>query len=106
EPFTKYVYLHLWGEPTLHKNLPEMIKRTKKYTKVNLATHGLFVTEENVKDLAEADDISVSIDGADQETYEKYRIGGKFDKAIEGLKLLKKYAGNKVMWTYVVFKEN
>jgi radical SAM protein with 4Fe4S-binding SPASM domain len=104
--FIKHTYLHLWGEPTLNKNLSEMIKITKQFSTIDLATHGLFVTEENVKDLALCDTISVSIDGVSQEVYEKYRVGGKVQKAMNGLKLLAKEAPGKVMWTYVLFKEN
>jgi radical SAM protein with 4Fe4S-binding SPASM domain len=37
------------------------------------------------------DRIIISLDGTDQETYEKYRIGGSYDKVIEGV-------GNLVEW--------
>ena len=35
--------------------------------------------------------IILSIDGASQETYSKYRVGGNFDKVIENIKRLQAY---------------
>ena len=104
--FIKHTYLHLWGEPTMNPNLPEMIRRTKQFSTVDLATHGLLVDEAMAEAIAECDTVSVSIDGIDQETYERYRVGGKLDDALRGLRLLVKHFRNKVNWTFVVFKEN
>lgn len=104
--FVKHTYLHLWGEPTLNKNLPEMIRRTKQFSTIDLATHGLHIDEAMADAISGCDTISVSIDGIDQETYEKYRVGGRLDEAMRGLKLLKDKAGDKVIWTFVVFRAN
>lgn len=104
--YVKHVYLHLWGEPTLHPELGSMIRRVKQFATVDLATHGLFVDESNADDLIQADTLSVSIDGLDQETYSQYRVGGDFDKAMAGMKLLASKAPGKVNWTFVVFKNN
>ncbi len=104
--YVRHTYLHLWGEPTLNKNLPEMIRKTKEFSTVDVATHGLFVDEPMAEALAECDTISVSIDGIDQETYELYRRGGQLDDALRGLRLLVAKCGHKVNWTFVVFKEN
>ncbi len=104
--FITHTYLHLWGEPTLNKHLPEMIQKTKEFSTIDLATHGLFIDEAMAEAIAPCDTISVSIDGIDQETYEKYRVGGKLEEALRGLRLLVKHAAHKVNWTFVVFKEN
>jgi radical SAM protein with 4Fe4S-binding SPASM domain len=104
--FVKHTYLHLWGEPTLNKHLPEMIRKVRAFSTVDLATHGLFIDEEMAEALSECDTLSVSIDGIDQETYEKYRVGGSLEKAMAGLRLLIKKCGHKVNWTFVVFKDN
>ena len=106
QSYVKHVYLHLWGEPTLHPRLPEMIDRVKEFATVDLATHGLFVNEESAQAIAKCDTISVSIDGLDQETYEQYRVGGQLDDAMRGMKLLAKHAPNRVNWTFVVFRNN
>ena len=104
--FVTQIYLHLWGEPTLNKDLPYMIKRAKEFAAVDLATHGLFITEELADSIALCDSISVSIDGIDQETYGKYRVGGQLQDALNGLKILSKKKPGKVGWTFVVFKDN
>lgn len=104
--FIKHTYLHLWGEPTLNKHLPEMICKTKTFSTIDLATHGLGLTEEMAEAICECDTVSVSIDGTDQETYEKYRVGGNLEEAMRGLRLLVSKFKGKVNWTFVVFKEN
>lgn len=104
--FIRSTYLHLWGEPTLNKHLPEMIARTKEFSAVDVTTHGLFIDERMADSIAACDSIGVSIDGIDQGTYQVYRVGGKLDDAMRGLKLLHERAGNRVRWVFVVFKEN
>lgn len=104
--FVEHTYLHLWGEPTLNRNLPKMIRRIKEFSTVDLATHGLFIDEAMAEAIVPCDTISVSIDGITQEVYERYRVGGKLNDAIRGLKLLIAAAGKKINWTFVVFKDN
>lgn len=104
QAFVRHTYLHLWGEPTLNKHLPEMIRRVKQFSTIDLATHALFVDEAMAEVLAECDSLSVSIDGVDQETYERYRVGGKLEDAMRGMKLLA--AKRSINWTFVVFKDN
>ena len=41
ESYARHVYLHLWGEPTLHPRIGEMICRVRKFATVDLSTHGL-----------------------------------------------------------------
>ncbi len=106
QDFIKHCYLSNWGEPTLNKHLPEMIHRVKQFATIDLATHGLSLTEEMAAAVAECSTISVSIDGITQDVYEQYRVGGKLDEAMRGLRLLIKTAGHKVNWTFVVFRSN
>lgn len=104
--FIKHTYLHLWGEPTLNRNLPEMIRRSNEFSTIDLATHGLNLSDEMVDALAECESISVSIDGIDQQTYEQYRVGGRLEEALRGLRRLVDRCSHKVNWTFVVFKQN
>ena len=110
EGFVTHAYLQMWGEPTLNPNIGKMIKRVRKFATVDLATHGMFVTEEMAVELNEATSLSVSIDGIGQEVYEIYRVKGDYEKAMRGLKLLAKerqrQGKNKVNWTWVVHKQN
>ena len=105
EPFAKHVYLHLWGEPTLNPDIGKMIRHVKRFATIDLSTHGQTVTEENADDLCEATTLAVSMEGLDQEIYEKYRVGGSFEKAMNGLKILAAKRKN-VNWTWVVTKDN
>ena len=106
EPFVKHVYAHLWGEPTLHPRLGDMIRRLKKFATVDLSTHGIGITEELAKDMALCDSLSVSIEGLDQQTYELYRVNGDLAQAMEGLRMLAKAKPGKVNWTWVVTSLN
>lgn len=106
QAFIKHCYITNWGESTLNKHLPQMIARVKQFATIDIATHGLSLTEEMADAIATCDTISVSIDGIDQETYEKYRVGGKLEDALRGLRLLVSKCSHKVLWTYVVFREN
>lgn len=105
EPFVKHVYLHLWGEPLSCPHLKDMIRRVRQFATVDVSTHGQLVTEEIAEWLCEADTLAVSMEGLDQETYEKYRVGGSFEKAMNALRILsdrRKTLGMTVNWTYVV----
>ena len=109
EPFVKHVYLHLWGEPTNHPRIGDMIRRVKQFATVDLSTHGQLVTEENADVLCEADTLAVSMEGLDQEVYEKYRVGGSFKKAWSALQLLavkRGSIGKRIGWTWVVTRDN
>jgi len=49
--YTDYVYLHVKGEPLLHKELKEILDLCKKYNKkVNITTNGTLI-KENIKEL-------------------------------------------------------
>lgn len=112
-PYVKYLYLHLWGEPMLNKDIIKIIKYASSFTKTNIHTNGNLFTEEMAEDLITSgvSDLSISIDGVTQEAYEKYRVQGDVNKAFKALEMLhffnKKY-GNKVYLSvqFVVFKHN
>ena len=104
-----------WGEPTLNKDLPGMIAAAKR--------HGIEVkVDSNLNDLTEAmaeglvrsglDFLSVSIDGATQETYQQYRVGGRLDKVLDNVRAMarkKKELGSStphLVWQFLVFKHN
>ncbi len=86
--------LLLWnqGEPFIVKQLPEMIRYAKqREIYVVTSTNGhYFRKNKQVKEVVESgiDEIIVSLDGADQEVYEKYRQGGKLKWVFEGIQRL------------------
>lgn len=86
--------LLLWnqGEPFLHEGLLEMIRLAKhRGIYVKTSTNGHFInTEDQAGEIIDSglDEIIISIDGADSETYRKYRLGGSFEKVTRGVELL------------------
>lgn len=84
--------LALWnqGEPTINDELPEMIRIAKQrriYTVTS--TNGTLILRRNLaRRLIEAglDELIFSIDGLTQKTYEIYRVGGRLETVVEGMK--------------------
>ena len=113
QPFCKYLYLHIWGEPLLNKDIFKMVEYSSAFTKTNISTNGKSMTWEKARRLilSGVTDILVSIDGVSQGVYEQYRIGGSSSKAFSALKMLQGLnlrCGNKVniIPQFIVFKHN
>lgn len=86
-----YVQLFFQGEPYINKQLPEMIRYTRDNNIYSsISTNGHFITEKNVDYILEnaPDKLIFSMDGLDEESYQRYRIGGTFAQADAGLKAL------------------
>lgn len=91
QPHAELLYLHIWGEPTLNKHLIGMIRYVSRNSPgcvTNVSTHGNGLSRDYIYELIESglSQLIFSIDGISQETYEQYRIGGRFDEAYEALK--------------------
>lgn len=113
-------YLHsltfyFQGEPYLNPDFLNMVQFA--------ANNGIYtITSTNAHYLDDAmaaktvqsglDRLIISVDGITQDTYEKYRVGGKLDKVVEGTraivrqKKLLKSQSPQVVWQFVVFKHN
>ncbi len=68
-----------------------MIKYAQEHNVyISISTNGHFVNEKNVDHVLEnaPDKLIYSVDGLDEESYQKYRVGGTFKQADEGLRLL------------------
>ena len=94
EPLSRWLVccqFYLQGEPTINTHLSEMISKTHKngiFT--TMSTNGQLLTPELCRSLVAGglDQIIVSVDGTTQDVYEKYRVGGSLQKAIDGIKNL------------------
>jgi radical SAM protein with 4Fe4S-binding SPASM domain len=88
---TAILSMYHQGEPLMHKSFSDMVKyaRNQKIYTVT-STNGQLLTEEVCGSLVEAglDRIIISLDGIDQESYDKYRVGGDFEKVVSGIRLL------------------
>jgi surface carbohydrate biosynthesis protein len=112
-PYCKYLYLHIWGEPLLNKDIFKIIAYASTFTRTNISTNGMLLTRETAEKLIASgvSDVIVSIDGVSQEVYEKYRVGGSAEKALGALKMLQECnqkAGCPItiIPQYVVFAHN
>ena len=91
-PTIKMVLLWNQGEPFIVKDLPKMIRYAKRrdiYLVTSTNGH-YFRKEKMVHSIVKSgiDEVIVSLDGADQEVYEKYRVGGRLDLVFEGIERL------------------
>ncbi len=83
-----YITLYFQGEPFLNKSFIEMVTIAKKKRLfVSTSTNGHFLDDTNARLIAESglDRLIVSLDGTDQESYEKYRIGGNLATVKSGI---------------------
>jgi radical SAM protein with 4Fe4S-binding SPASM domain len=88
-PELSYMIFYFQGEPYLHTGLLDMIRyASKKRIYTATSTNAHFLNDETARETVESglDRLIISIDGASQEIYQSYRIGGKLDKVIEGTK--------------------
>ncbi|MDD5101894.1 MAG: radical SAM/SPASM domain-containing protein [Endomicrobiaceae bacterium] len=102
-------------EPLINKSIFQMIDyintkqkclQTTILTNLNLLNSVSDLINSKVKN------ILIGLDGIDQESYSKYRVGGNFDVVINNIKLIQKYKKNnnleypKISIIFVVFRHN
>lgn len=115
-PELKSIELYNWGEPFLNSDIFNMIKYAKN--------EDIFVTVHSNFNLKKNDDffmqllndgphsLVISLDGASQESYEKFRVNGNFSLVLDNLKKLKniqneiKIKTMLIMWKFLVNKYN
>lgn len=89
----------LWnqGEPYINKCFNQMVRYAHNRGIFTFtSTNGHFVrSDEQAQAIVESglDEIIVSLDGVDQETYEKYRVGGDIERVFDGVRRLVKAKG-------------
>jgi radical SAM protein with 4Fe4S-binding SPASM domain len=87
-----YLQLFFQGEPFLHRDLIRMIAyaRSKKMF-VSVSTNAHFIDRATADELVSSglNRLIISLDGASEESYTKYRIGGRITKVLDGLNQLK-----------------
>ncbi len=82
------------GEPLLHPDLPEMVRYAKNagIMDVYFNTNAVRLDDPTIRQLIDAglDRISISFEGYEKKTYEKYRVGAQFENVVSNIALLKK----------------
>jgi len=113
-PYLFAVNLCNWGEPFLNPELPDMVRYAKKYnTIVGLSTNLNYLPDRTAQELiaSEIDIIVVSLDGATDESYTRYRKGGNFSTVLSNIEKLNSYRQNNkkfplLIWQFLVNKYN
>lgn len=112
---TMCIIFYFQGEPYLNPAFLDMVQYAKKYRLYTMtSTNGHYLSENNARRTVESglDRIIISIDGATQETYEQYRVGGKLEKVLDGAKRLvawKKKLGKNhphIVFQFLVLRPN
>ena len=110
-----YLMFYFQGEPLLNPEFYKMLAYAKKkriYTATS--SNGHFLDDENARKLIESglDRMIISMDGTDQETYEKYRSGGDLKTVKSGVENILKWRkklnsrGPFIIIQFLVFKHN
>lgn len=119
-PFLKHVKefrFYNYGEPFLNRDLPRMLTAARKANPslyMLTSTNGMVLSETLAESLVlnQVDYLSVSIDGACQESYETYRRGGSLRHVLENVDRLvelkqRHKSGKPVLhWRYILFRWN
>lgn len=90
-PYAYLIELYNWGEPFLHPQIFEMIQyASSRKIGVRLSTNlNYFNHDMAIKTVRSGlDAMIVSVDGATQASYEKYRRGGNLNKVLNNLQTL------------------
>lgn len=87
------ITLNGYGEPFITEEVYEMVTLAKQYGfNIKINTNGHYLTEERINKLLKDPPhiLSISLDGATKEVYEKVRINGNFDKVQNAISLFLK----------------
>gem|GEM_PF-3221604 len=90
-PYAKSIVLTMWGEPTLNPDLLGMIRLVAEREPACLttvATNASALTREDAWAICRSGltNLLISLDGHDQESYARYRVGGNFQRVLDFLR--------------------
>ncbi len=105
---TEFIYLHLFGEPLLNKNICNFIEYcTENDILTGMASNGCFLTKEISEKLINTglNFLILSLDGLSKESYENIRIGANFDVVYSNIRsFIKKKDEKKSKIPYTVIQ--
>lgn len=114
-PYLFEAYMHNWGESLLNKDVFKMIEHAQRSNVgTNLSSNLVIATSDDLDQMIDSglEYLVVSLDGASQETYIKYRVRGDFQRVVDNMAELirrRNARGKKnpvVEWQYIVMKTN
>lgn len=92
--YLQTLYLFFQGEPYLNEQIFDMIRYAdKKKIFTYISTNGHFINDEYARKTTESGlkQLTFSLEGADEESYQKYRKNGNFNRVIDGIKNIVKW---------------
>ncbi|NLO72123.1 MAG: radical SAM protein [Porphyromonadaceae bacterium] len=110
-----HVILYFQGEPLINRNFTDIVRYAhSKKILTSSSTNAQLLTDSLAKEIVQSglDRLIVSVDGATQETYGAYRVGGKLEKALAAIEYLAKWkkklksASPLIEVQFIVFKTN
>jgi MoaA/NifB/PqqE/SkfB family radical SAM enzyme len=113
-PFAFAVYLYNYGEPFLNKNVFEYIRKAVRYGTYVTVSSNMSLAKFDAEALVESglNSLIMSIDGATQSAYVRYRRGGDMDMVLENVNKVvaakKRLRSNfpLLVWQFLTFKHN
>jgi len=114
-PWVYRINLFGFGEPFLFDEIFDMISyATKHNIGVAITSNFNAVNEDKINRILDSglEHLVISIDGVDQESYEKYQVGGNFEKVISNIQMLIKAKKERkakypvVDWQFLITKHN
>ena len=115
-PYLFSLDLFNWGEPFINKDLIPMIEYMQPFNIYSsVSTNFDIKMTEGIAERIVSSGLSkliISADGASQESYEKYRVGGKLDNVLRNMKgvaAAKQRAPSstpQIFWRFLVFRHN
>lgn len=114
-PWVYRINLYGFGEPFLFDEIFEMIRyATNHNISVAITSNFNTVANDKIDKILDSglEHLVISIDGVDQKTYEKYQVGGDYDKVISNIQMLveaKKKKKKKypiVDWQFLIMRHN
>lgn len=99
------------GEPLNHPDFADLVASVREFmpgTRVRVISNGNHSFMRKIGSVF-VDETIVSIDGAQQESYARYRVNGRFDRALKFLQDsvdTQVPRGGNVIWKYILFTSN
>jgi MoaA/NifB/PqqE/SkfB family radical SAM enzyme len=113
-PFAFCVALYNYGEPLLNKRFPSMARSSQPYLLRTITSTNLSIPIDNAEAIVESglDCMILSIDGASQSVYERYRRRGDLGLVLDNVRKLvaaKRALGTAtphLIWQFLTFEHN
>jgi len=110
-----FLLIYHQGEPYINKHFLDFVRMAKQRgIYITTSTNGHYFSDKSIRETIHSglDSMIVSIDGINQESYGRYRIGGRLEKVIDGTRRLmqeRKRAGSRtpnVALQFLVMRHN